>query len=594
MGVASRSLRVGLPVSPVWRALLVVGTFLLGLVVAWPSLRDDIAEPIAGVCLATAFVAAGVLSAGRDETRPAGLTNARLLVAIGLVSLANQVNAWAWEPWELPGPWMVISWVTRPVDEMLLMVLLVRYPAARITDRLNRRIVAVVLVAVLAPFWLSGLLWDPFADGWQRTFWWPTVLAANGVAHQLWNVYAVAGLLAAVIVAVLSVRRYRHSHGLDRRELVPVVVSAGAVALAYGVLQVVAVVTLSEDSSPVLNLTTRLVVLAVPVAFAAAELRRRLDRAAVADLVLAIDQPATVEAVRDALRTALRDPALAVYVWLPDRELYTDGATIGPGPEDDDRHRLQVHDGRGGRLALVTADPQLRRRADLVDAAVRAAALSLENARLHAELMAQLQELEESRTRIVEAGVVQRRRVERDLHDGAQQRLLALASTIGRAHSAATDAGLVTLLDQARAELRHALKDLRDLARGIHPAVLEQVGLTAAVETVAESMPLPVRVTIDPGRLPPTVEATVYFVICEGLSNVVKYAGATRAEVTVRRRDEALRVSVDDDGSGGARPEPGGGLAGLLDRVAALGGTLVVDSPPGAGTRLLVDLPCAC
>ena len=98
---------------------------------------------------------------------------------------------------------------------------------------------------------------------------------------------------------------------------------------------------------------------------------------------------------------------------------------------------------------------------------------------------------------------------------------------------------------------------------------------------------------VNTGRLTPTVEATVYFVICEGLSNAVKYAGATRAEVTVRRNSDTLRVSIDDDGSGGARPAPGGGLAGLLDRVAALGGTMVVDSPPGAGTRLLVDLPCA-
>ena len=575
---------------PVWRMLLVPGTFALGLVVVWPRLRDDAVAAVTSVCLATAYVAAGVLSAGRGETRPAALANARLLVAIGLVSLANEVDGSAWEPWN---PWMAVSWVTRPVDEMLLMVLLLRYPAARIPDRVSRRIVAVILVAVLAPFWLSGLVWDPFTDGWPRTFWWPTVLAANGVAHNLWNGYAVAGLLAAVTVAVLSLRRYRHSHGLDRRELVPVVVSAGAVAVAYVLLQIVAVVTRSENSSPVLNLTTALVVLTVPVAFAAAELRRRLDRAAVADLVLAIDQPATVAAVRDALRTALRDPTLAVYVWLPDRELYTDGSTPGAVPADGDRHRLEVHDSRGGRLAIVTADPQLRHRADLVDAVVRAAALSLENARLHAELMAQLQELEESRTRIVEAGVAQRRQVERDLHDGAQQRLLALASTIGRAHTAATDAGLVTLLDQARVELRHALKDLRDLARGIHPAVLEQVGLAAAVETVAESMPLPVQVAVDPGRLTPTVEATVYFVICEGLSNADKYAGATRAEVTVRRNSDTLRVSIDDDGSGGARPAPGGGLAGLLDRVAALGGTMVVDSPPGPGTRLLVDLPCA-
>jgi signal transduction histidine kinase len=148
-------------------------------------------------------------------------------------------------------------------------------------------------------------------------------------------------------------------------------------------------------------------------------------------------------------------------------------------------------------------------------------------------------------------------------------------------------------MEQARGELRQALTELRDLARGIHPAVLEQVGLGAAIETVAESMPLPVHATVDTGRLPTAVEATTYFVICEALTNVVKHAVATRADVTVQRADSIVRVTVTDDGAGGATANAGGGLAGLTDRVAALGGHLHLDSPAGAGTRLTVELPCA-
>jgi signal transduction histidine kinase len=350
-------------------------------------------------------------------------------------------------------------------------------------------------------------------------------------------------------------------------------------------------VTGSDDNGPALAISSDLVALTVPVAFAIAALRRRLDPSAVAALVLAIPQPATVAAVRDALRRALVDPTLDVYVWLPDRQTYTDGT--GPVQvADDGRLRREITDAPGGRLAVVLTDPTLERRVDLVDATVRAAALSLENARLHAELLAQLRELEESRVRIVEAGVAQRRRVERDLHDGAQQRLLALAATIGRVRTATTDPAVRALVEQARDELRQALRELRDLARGIHPAVLEQVGLGAAVETLAESLPLPVQVSVETGRLPPAVESTAYFVVCEALANAVKHAGAGRVAVTVRRVDGTVHLAVEDDGGGGATIVVGGGLAGLADRMAALGGYLRLDSPAGIGTRLTAELPC--
>jgi signal transduction histidine kinase len=570
--------------APALRTLLVAGGCGFGVWIEWPDLLrpQDFVLSVAYLAVGVALVVTGVLLGAEAAQR----ANSAMFVAIGLLWLGNDLGS------RLSGVLPALGWAVRPLDELLLMVVLLRYPAARITDRLTRQLVPAVMVMALLPYYLSGLLWDPYPDGWPRTFWWPTVTGVNEVAHALWFVFAAAGVLTAGMVVVLAVRRYLRSRGLARRELAPVLVSAAAVAVSYVVLEAVRALTGSEDVGAGLGVSSNLVMLTVPLAFGAAALRRRLDRSAVADLVLGVPQPATVAAVRDALRRVLADPALQVWVWLPDRASYTDGAQTVPVVVQDGRLRREVCDAHGGRLAVVLTDPTLDRRADLVDAAVRAAALSLENARLHAELLARLQEIEQSRTRIVEAGVEQRRRVERDLHDGAQQRLLALAATLGRARTAAADPATLALVEQARTELREALKDLRDLARGIHPAVLEHVGLGAAVDAVAESLPLPVQVSVQTERLAPAVESTAYFVVCEALTNVVKHAHARRASVDIGRSDGTVHLAVSDDGVGGASATAGGGLAGLTDRVAALGGRLQLDSPAGAGTRLRVELPC--
>jgi signal transduction histidine kinase len=569
------------------QVVLIAGAAGFGLWTNWPQTSRD--EPASfaisalDIAVGTGFLITGALM----RSEPAQRRNAVLFIAIGLLWFANDLGS------RNVGVLPPAGWITKPVDEMLLLVIMMRYPAARIADRLNQRIVVVTITVLLVTHVLLGVSWDPYDHGYPRTFWWPTVLHVRAVSDWLFYAYSVISAVAAVVLVVLAVRRYLLSRGLGRRELVPVLIAAVAVALAYVVRSAVQYTIGTEDVGWPLVLATNLIMLMIPVAFAASALQRRLDRSAVADLVLAIPQPATVAAVRDALRRALVDPSLQVYVWLPDRSAYTDGTDVLESLDGGGRLRREVTDARGGHLAVVLLDPTLERRTDLVDAAVRAAALNLENARLHAELLAQLQELAQSRTRIVEAGVAQRRQVERDLHDGAQQRLLALAATIGRARTAAADPAVQALMEQARSELRQALKELRDLARGIHPAVLEQIGLGAAIETVAEALPLPVRVTVDTGRLPAAVESTAYFVICEALTNIVKHAEATRADVTVRRGDNTVQVSISDDGTGGATMNPGGGLAGLADRVAALGGHLSLDSPADAGTRLAVELPYA-
>jgi signal transduction histidine kinase len=212
---------------------------------------------------------------------------------------------------------------------------------------------------------------------------------------------------------------------------------------------------------------------------------------------------------------------------------------------------------------------------------------------LDAELHDRMEELRASRARVVQAGDAARRRLERDLHDGAQSRLVALSLTLRLARNrAGADQELAGLLDQAQDELKTSLAELRELARGIHPAVLTERGLEAAVQTLVQRAPVPVTVEADcAGRLPEPVESAAYFVVSEGLANVAKYACATHASVAVRREDDRVTIEVADDGVGGADTANGSGLRGLADRVAALDGTLTLESPAGRGTQLRAEIP---
>ena len=221
--------------------------------------------------------------------------------------------------------------------------------------------------------------------------------------------------------------------------------------------------------------------------------------------------------------------------------------------------------------------------------------LSDANERLHAEIRRQLEEVRASRARIVEAAEGERRRIERNLHDGAQQRLASLSCTLGLAQAqlgSDSKAEVRGTLSQASREVSAALSELRELARGIHPPVLVQGGIRAAVESLAEQSPVPVDVTIPAERYPPLLEATAYFVVCEALANVAKHAGATAAHVDIEQVDGRLIVQVLDDGVGGVDVQRGTGLTGLADRVAALEGQLDIDSSQGSGTRIRAELPC--
>jgi signal transduction histidine kinase len=230
----------------------------------------------------------------------------------------------------------------------------------------------------------------------------------------------------------------------------------------------------------------------------------------------------------------------------------------------------------------------------LLVARLRARRLADANARLQGQVEAQLEEVRASRSRIVEAGDRERRRVERDLHDGAQQRLVSLSLELQVARRALGDDGDPAVrrsLDRAAEEALEALAELRDLALGIHPLILTESGLGAAVESLADRTSVDVAVDVGPERYPSAVEGAAYFVISEALNNVTKYAQATKAMVRVRGLEDHLSIEVEDDGIGGADPRTGTGLRGLADRLAALDGTMTVVSPAAGGTRIAVQIP---
>lgn len=338
--------------------------------------------------------------------------------------------------------------------------------------------------------------------------------------------------------------------------------------------------------------------LSVPIALLAGLVRIRRSREAVADLVLALGQAPGPAGVRQALASALGDSSLCVCYWVPQAQSYVDddGRPADPVPQAGSAATEVT--ANGAPLAVLVHDGELLDQRPLLDAVVAAARLALENARLQAALAAQLGEVRASRTRIVQAGIAESRKVERDLHDGAQQRLLALSLTVAMLHDQVAagpdhDPNLRRLVEAAGTEIRAAIGELRDLGRGIHPAVLIHEGLAAAVETLAALAPLPVTAHVEPARHPAVVEATAYFVIGEALANVARHARASHAEVTASGNGSLLVVEVRDDGIGGAPASGGSGLTGLADRVAAVGGTLTITSPAGGGTIVRADLPCA-
>jgi signal transduction histidine kinase len=412
------------------------------------------------------------------------------------------------------------------------------------------------------------------------------------VAHVVQHVVGY-GLAGALFIALI-VRRWYMSSPHTRHRLTPLLVAGVAAGLRSISEAVFGLVSRTNLEALTLFSIEEAVQIAVPIVLLLGLLGERLARASVADLVreLAVTPPAEVGVP---VSRALGDPTLEVAFWMPARRGYVDAyGRPYELPEPDARRALTPLSNAGAPVAVLVHDPALLEEPKLLESVCAAAHMSLENARLHAELQAQLLKVRESRTRLVAAADEERGRIERDLHDGAQQRLVALALDLRLAEREldGSDAETRALLAAAVESLQTAVGELRELAHGVYPAILTQGGLAAALDDLAARTAIPVTVHAPAERLPEDVEATAYFVACEALANAVKHAGARAVTIDAVLEDEMLFVTVADDGAGGADPE-GSGLRGLADRLEARGGRIWVESPAGGGTRITGEVPCA-
>jgi signal transduction histidine kinase len=409
----------------------------------------------------------------------------------------------------------------------------------------------------------------------------------------------VINLIGVVLVALVLrslVRRWRRATRAERRLYTPMYASGVALMIAL-IGQLALQSAGSGDNAVAAAFVVSLVPFAlVPYLFLGSFLRARLlEGGAVTGLMRRLNETPRAGRLRDALAEALDDSSLELVYWIPERQSYVDfRGRAYELPTDDPRRAIHTVDRDGECVAAIIHDA-VQEAEPHVQAVGAAASLALMNERLEAELRAKVDELRRSRERMLRIGLEERRRLERDLHDGAQQRLVSMALNIrlARAKLNADPLAADRLLESAGTELDSALEELRELARGIHPAVLTDRGLSTALETLASRAPVPVELAELPDeRLPEAVELAAYFVVAEALTNVAKYAKATHAKVEVARENGRLLVEVEDDGVGGANPDNGTGLRGLADRIAVLEGRLEIDSKQGKGTTVRAQIPC--
>jgi signal transduction histidine kinase len=399
------------------------------------------------------------------------------------------------------------------------------------------------------------------------------------------------------IVLWSLLRRWKRASPALRRSLAPALLGGALFLVTIAVQRVGILLTPPVSVRVVLGWASHVALVFFPLGLLTGLIRSRLDRSGIADLAVALTGTPGPDGLRDALARAVHDPSLLVGYWLPERQQFVDGHGEPLPLEDRAGRAITFLEREGQPVAALLHDATVAEQRNLLEAVAATAGLAIENEQLHAAVRAQLAEVRASRARIVAAGVTERRRVERNLHDGAQQRLLSVLLGLRIVRTQLDQQAYATArvtVDEACRELGGAIEEIRELARGIHPAVLTDAGLPAALRSLAERSPLPVEIAAVPQeRLPALVEETAYYVIAESLVNIVKHAGASRVSVEVRRVDGRLLVAVADDGVGGADPAAGSGLRGLADRVAALDGCLRIASRHSDGTRIIAELPCA-
>jgi signal transduction histidine kinase len=508
------------------------------------------------------------------------------LVLAGIFRSVDFIDSWN-------GLWPAYGLVFGAVDRLFGAWALLRYPNSSLS-----RYQRVYLIALTSWMMIGRMLIAVTStaqwNGSPSSSWWPTLLPDERLANVLnYVVSAGEGILGAVLI-VLLIMRLTQARGLDRIVIAPII-AAGIAAVIAAIASAVAQMLVSLSTTPNgAYLAESAVDLALPLAFLVAVVQRALLLRSITGLAAQLSAGADVSAVRHALRSTLHDPTLDL---LDLSEPSPSPAVAALDEQPAERLVEVIRTEEGIPIAVVIADPALARYRGLFDAAVQTSGLALKNAQLQANAAREkLEQVRTSRARIMEAGLAERRRLERDLHDGVQQHLLSITARLAAAMSRTADPEATAAFSEARDGLREVLAELRDLAHGIHPAVLTQGGLAVALEEIAERLPVPVRVVAPAARVSAVVEATAYFVACEALANVVKHARADSVTVTVSIGESGLDMEIADDGIGGISPDgwAGQGLANIIDRVGALDGEVAIDSPPGEGTRLAVRIPIPC
>ena len=509
---------------------------------------------------------------------------ARVVAAVGVIWVVN--TSLTWTVWRL----------SIGIGSVVFAHLVLAFPGGRLTTTFDRRLMRIAYgVLVLSRIGLA-LVWDPqSADCFPRCEVNPFVIWPSDELAWLFGpgtTLLLPALAAGVVVSLW--RHWRTASPALRRTILPVAVVA---PLELGVASARAIASLSQDAWESVGLvlsTSPLAFLhaAIPAAFLAGILSARLSRGAIADLAIELGRGVPLGGLRDTLARTLRDPTLVLAFPSPSGDGFVDGDGLPvevPAGADAARGVARL-EREGELLAVFVFDPAVEvEDPGRVQAVASVARMALENERLAAQVRAQREEVRASRMRIVDAADAERRRIERDLHDGAQQRLVALAMRLDQARGQVEGAG--ELIDATTGELLRAIGEVRDLAHGLHPTILTERGLAAAVDSLAERAPIPVRARVTDERMAPEAEVAAYFLVAETVTNAVKHAGATEVTVDAELDRDDLLVTIVDDGRGGADPRRGSGLQGLVDRIGAVGGTLTIDSPPGGGTVLHARIP---
>jgi signal transduction histidine kinase len=558
----------------------------------WLAAHPEATGPTEPGALLTLVVGASLLGCGLAswQSRPDNRIGA-IMVFTAFAWFAVQLT-------QSPTPWVyTIGTAVQSVWGVGLLYLLLAFPSGRLGGRIERWLIGAAIVITLGLQLLAMLYGNKAGlrcNGCTNNL--LQVADDNHKAEDWLNLQRLLGSVVIVTVIGLLVRRWLRASALARRAVAPVLVAGCATlaALAWTVIFDLLGDPLGALPAHVWFLTMATVPFAVLFVF----LQRRLARGMVAGLVVELGGPSASGDLREALARALGDPSLELAFWFPGEHCYVDGdgrSVMLPDENSNRRSTLVERDGQP--VAALIHDPVLEHNAELVRSVCAAASLALENERLQAELRARLVELQASRARLVGATDAERRRIERDLHDGTQQRLVSIAMSLGLLETKLPPqaSAVQPLVRETREALALALEELRELTHGINPPLLVERGLPAALDELCRRAALPTHLELAlERRLPGEIESAVYFMASEALTNAAKHSHASEVRIAARDDEGRLTLEVSDDGIGGASTAGGGsGLRGLADRVEALGGRFTVSSPPGRGTTLRAEIPCA-